>query len=192
MEENKIAVIDIETTDVSHQIGKIVEVGIVELDLTTGEVEPLLNFVTYEDGITKWMIENSWIINNSSLSVKQIRYGVNFERIKNTIQMICNTYKVTAFNKAFDFGYLRSRGVVIENELWCPMVELTDIIKCEHKNDYCKANYGKYKFPKVEEAWKYFFPEQEYVELHRAYDDAWHEAKIIHQLHLLKLKENVE
>jgi DNA polymerase-3 subunit epsilon len=34
------------------------------------------------------------------------------------------------------------------------------------------------KWPKVEEAWEYFFPDTKYIEAHRALDDAQHEALI--------------
>ena len=50
--------------------------------------------------------------------------------------------------------------------------------------DVCKiqGKYGKYKWPKVEEAWQHLFPEVDYVEKHRGADDAFHEAKIVHEL----------
>ncbi len=45
------------------------------------------------------------------------------------------------------------------------------------------VRYGSYKWPKVEEAWSEFFPDEDYVELHRGADDALHEARIIHELY---------
>ncbi len=41
---------------------------------------------------------------------------------------------------------------------------------------------GGIKWPKVEEAWKHFFPDIEYTEQHRGADDALHEARIIYEL----------
>jgi DNA polymerase-3 subunit epsilon len=41
------------------------------------------------------------------------------------------------------------------------------------------------KWPKVEEAWEYFFPDIKYIEAHRALDDAQHEALIAHELYKL-------
>lgn len=52
------------------------------------------------------------------------------------------------------------------------------IVKAQDKN-------GRIKNPNVEEAWAYFFPDQEYKEKHRAADDALHEAAIIYQLYKL-------
>ena len=40
-----------------------------------------------------------------------------------------------------------------------------------------------YKWPSVEESWSFYFPEKPYVELHRAYDDALHEAMIIYEMY---------
>ncbi len=40
-----------------------------------------------------------------------------------------------------------------------------------------------HKWPKVEEAWAYFFPDQPYIELHRGADDARHEALIVWELY---------
>lgn len=42
--------------------------------------------------------------------------------------------------------------------------------------------YSSYKWPKVEEAYKHFFPESNYIELHRGADDAMHEAEIVYKL----------
>ncbi len=62
------------------------------------------------------------------------------------------------------------------------MLVSTPICKCPNKN-----GRGGYKWPKVEEAYKHFFPESEYVELHRGADDAFHEADIVYELHKLGL-----
>jgi DNA polymerase-3 subunit epsilon len=53
----------------------------------------------------------------------------------------------------------------------------------------CKipGNYGKYKWPKVEEAYDFFFPNNNYVEKHRGADDAFHEADIVYELHKIGL-----
>jgi hypothetical protein len=45
--------------------------------------------------------------------------------------------------------------------------------------------YSTPKWPKVEEAWEYLFPQVEYKEKHRALDDAKHEALIVYELYKL-------
>ena len=51
--------------------------------------------------------------------------------------------------------------------------------------DICKipGRYGKNKWPSVEEAFAFFFPDEEYSEKHRGLDDAKHEAKIVYRLY---------
>ena len=61
------------------------------------------------------------------------------------------------------------------------MLLSTPICKCPN------TNRGGYKWPKVTEAYKFFFPESEYDELHRGADDAFHEASIVYELHKLGL-----
>ena len=178
----KILIIDIETTGFINQEGKIVEVGIVELNLETGEKKILFDSVVHERPITLSDVQNSWIVSNNYLTVEEIR---NSDQLKNKIpeiQKILNNYQsgATAFNRSFDFDFLESRGLIFPKKLPCPMILSTDICKLPNRN-----GYSSYKWPKVEEAWKYFFPEIEYVELHRGADDAFHEADIVLALYKL-------
>lgn len=180
----KIVVIDIETTGFLNEGGNIVEVAAVELDLTNGNIDVLLNYVVHEDGMTLDKLENSWIIKNSDLSINNIRYSLNFKYIVNILNNIAIKYPVTAFNRKFDISFLESRNIKFKELYPCPMLELTPILKLPHKNGR-KGN----KWPNVEEAYKHFFPNENYVEKHRACDDALHEAKIIYELY--KLQHNV-
>ena len=180
----KILVVDIETTGFLNKGGKIVEVGMVELDLETGNTKIVFDKVTHERPITRKQVEESWIVNNSDLTVEDIRYSKEFKHLKNEIQEIIYSYPAgaTAYNNAFDFGFFKSRGINIPNVLPDPMLILTDMIKIPAPPKVKK--YGKkYKFPNVEEAWNYLFPNINYIEKHRGADDALHEAKIIYQLH---------
>lgn len=67
--------------------------------------------------------------------MEQVRYSLNFKYIKPNIQKIINDHPegITAFNKRFDFGFLKDRGITIENELPCPMMEATPICKLPKK-----------------------------------------------------------
>ncbi|MCK5906008.1 MAG: hypothetical protein KAG37_00375, partial [Flavobacteriales bacterium] len=80
----------------------------------------------------------------------------------------------------FDFEFLISRGFRFPKMLPCPMLLSTDVCKLP-------GNYGKYKWPKVEEAYDHFFPNNTYVEKHRGADDAFHEADIVYELHKMGL-----
>lgn len=176
---SKILIIDIETTGFQQQGGKIVEVGIVELDLTNGNRIILFDEVCHEQGITLEEVQKSWIIQNSDLTIERIKYSESLEKKKSRIQKILHDYQLgaTAFNNAFDFGFLESRGFVFPKKLPCPMKLSTDICKIPNPNGY------GLKWPKIEEAHKHFFGDVGYVEKHRGADDAYYEAEIVYELY---------
>lgn len=166
-----ILVVDIETTDFLNRGGLIVEVGIVKLNLLTGEVEKIYDQLVKEEGFNDDH-KHSWIFKNSSLTWEEVNNARPLD--VNTLKNIFSNYPATAYNKRFDFDFLSSRGIIIK-ELDCPMKLMTPI---------CKINgpYG-FKWPKVQEAYDFLFPNNDYTEEHRGLDDAHHEAKIVHWLH---------
>ncbi len=109
---------------------------------------------------------------------EEVRNAPPAEVVLSQIQKILDQYPLgcTAFNKSFDFGFLKDRGVQI-NELPCPMLLATYICQLPNKN-----GYDNFKWPSVEEAWQHFFPAVQYDELHRGADDAKHEALIVYEL----------
>lgn len=177
---SKILILDIETTGFLNKGGKIVEVGIVELDLENGNKKILFDKVTHEKGITLEEVENSWIVNNSDLTIDDVRYSKRLDLLKEEIQNIINSYPLgaTAYNNKFDFDFLEDRKIYFPKKLACPMILSTDILKIPSPN-----GYSDYKWPKVEEAYDYFFPDNDYVEKHRGADDAFHEADIVYELY---------
>lgn len=176
---SKILILDIETTGFLQANGKIVEVGIVELDLSNGHREIIYDKVCWETGITYEEVEKSWIVKNSDLTLEMIRTSTNLQLLKPEIQEILNKYPIgsTAFNNAFDFGFMEHRGFVFPKKLPCPMKLSTDICKLP------KANGYGHKWPKVEEAHKHFFGDVGYIEKHRGADDAYYEAEIVYELY---------
>lgn len=172
----KIAIIDIETTGFLQAGGKIVEVGIVELDLSNGNKQIIFDQVTHEKGITREECEKSWIVNNSTLTVEDIRTSKSLDILRPDIQYLLNQYKFgcTAFNNVFDFGFMEHRGFTFPKKLDCPMKLSTNICKIP-------GNRG-FKWPKVPEAYEFFFGNTGYIESHRGADDAFHEADIVYEL----------
>jgi len=69
----KILVIDIETTGFLKEGGKIVEIGIVSLDLDNGQKEILYDKLVHERPITLKEVESSWIVQNGYITVDEIR-----------------------------------------------------------------------------------------------------------------------
>lgn len=187
---SKILIVDIETTGFLNQGGSIVEIGAVELDLSNGNIKEVFNSLCRESILTREHGNEpfGWIFKNSNLTLEEVRFAPKFEEVKESFQKLVNQYEsgCTAFNNKFDFDFLEDRGVNFPVKLDCPMLLSTPI--CELPN---KKGWTGFKWPKVEEAFKHFFPESDYVELHRGADDAKHEAMIVYELYkigVFKLK----
>jgi len=174
-----ILILDIETTGFLNNGGKIVEIGIVELNLEFGEMKIIYDKMCHERPITKKEVEKAWIIENSDMTVEDVQNSQQLKEQQEEIQEIINRYPLgaTAFNNEFDFGFLEDRGFTFPKKLDCPMKLSTNICKLPNKN-----NKPGYKWPKVEEAHEFFFGEVGYVEAHRGADDALHEAEIVLEL----------
>lgn len=181
--DNKILILDIETTGFLNEGGSIVEVGIVSLDLSSGSTQILFDSVCRENILTGRHREEpmGWIFRNSTLTVEAVRNAPLLQSLLTEVQSIINRYPIgaTAYNRDFDFNFLESRGICFETKLPCPMQLSTAICKIPARH----FAHGNYKWPKVEEAWKHFFPDVDYIELHRGADDAVHEAKIVYELY---------
>ncbi len=177
----KILILDIETTNFIQRGGKIVEIGIVELDLDNGEIKLLFDEVCHEKGITLKEVQDSWIVKNSDLTADAIRKSKSLTELQLDIQKILDNYPLgaTAYNNSFDFGFMCDRGFTFPKKLPCPMKLSTDL--CKIANTY---RYGAYKWPKVQEAYDFFFGKTNYIEKHRGADDAVHEAEIVYELYL--------
>jgi DNA polymerase-3 subunit epsilon len=121
----------------------------------------------------------SWIFQNSSLTIEDVLKAPTWESLEASVQAIFDEYPVTAFNKAFDFGFLRARGIEIKCEVECIMLAATPI--CQIPKPWDDEN-DPYKWPTATEAYTHFYPDEKYVEAHRAYDDCVHEAKVLYAM----------
>lgn len=171
----KVAVIDIETTDFLDKGGSIVEIGICQLDFKTGGIEPIFDEVINENGFEEDNHVKDWIFENSDLTINDVYAAKSLEHYRIVLQLILTNYRVTSYNQKFDMAYLRDRGFIIDELFDDPMLLATDICKLP-------GNFGNYKWPKVTEAYKHFFPDKEYNEKHRAYQDAVDEAIILYKI----------
>ncbi|MCD4747246.1 MAG: 3'-5' exonuclease [Bacteroidales bacterium] len=177
----KIAIVDIETTGFLNQGGLLIEIGIVSLDLDNGKIIPEFDSVVKEKefGPAHTRRPFGWIFQNSDLEFNDVNNAPTLESQKEEIQNVLNKFSLgaTAFNKSFDFGFLRLRGFKIK-ELPCIMLTATPIVNLPPN-----PGFNTPKWPTVEQAWKYFFGNSGYCEKHRALDDAVHEAKIAYELY---------
>jgi len=174
--QNKILILDIETTGFLQKGGSIVEIGAVDLDLDSGKIREVFNSLCREE---IFIDPFAWIFENSDLTPDDIINAPSFEFVKKKFQWVINRYPLgaTAFSNVFDFGFLEDRGINFPVKLGCPMLISANI--CKIPGMYNKG----YKWPKVEEAFSFFFPNVgDYVEKHRGADDAFHEAMIVYKL----------
>ena len=178
LNNDKVAVIDIETTGKKSERDLILEIGIVELSLATGETKILFDSLVKEPKFGEEH-RDAWIFDNSDLTFENIENAPLFDNLKQKIREICNQYPITAFNKSFDLGFLKAREINVPKELPCIMLTTTNICRIPSS-----TRRGEYKWPKCQEAWDFFFPNSDYIETHRAADDAIHEAKILFELYI--------
>ena len=174
---NVVFIVDIETTDVAAKRGCIVEVGIVSLNLETGSREILFDSICREDGFSE-KDKDAWIFKNSYLTYEDVLEAPSLDELLPEIQKIIDSFTLggTAYNNKFDFAWLESRGIVFKTKLACPMIAATPVLKLRGRG-------RGFKWPNVEEAWRYFFPNEPYIEKHRGADDAYHEALIVHEMY---------
>ena len=179
-----ILIIDIETTGFLQKGGHIVEIGIVILSLETGNSTVVFDELVREESMTLEELENSWIVENSDISIDEVMQASLLDKFKPIIQHLIDLYPLgaTAFNNKFDFDFLEDRGIKIHKKLPCPMLLSTDIVKLPSVHII-----GLYKWPKVQEAWDFFFGETDYIETHRGAHDAQHEAQIVYELYKRKV-----
>lgn len=175
--EQLVGILDIETTGWLNAGGKIVEVGLVGLHLPTGKRYKLFDSLCQEPNMTE-KDRNAWIFSNSDMQLDEVLEAPMLQDILPKIRWACSLVKsVTAFNRKFDVEFMASRGLAL-TRLWpCLMLTMTPVCRIP------KPGFRKYKWPSCEEAWHHLFPDKPYVEAHRGFDDAWHEALIAHELY---------
>ncbi|MFH0809821.1 MAG: 3'-5' exonuclease [Pseudomonadota bacterium] len=177
----KILVVDVETTSTNPQRAHILEVGLVSVDLSTGQVDTLVDtLVCPECDEAEWL--GCWFMSNSKVDPELVRCAPNFASLRPTIQEQLLALPVTAFNRSYDVQVLFRYQVQVPKRASCLMLACKDIL-C------LPGHYGDYKYPKFSEAWGYFFPDQPFEDKHRAGHDSIHEAKLAVELYRRGLLE---
>ena len=177
----EILVVDIEIGNIDVTKDKwavenclICEIGIVNLDLDSGEIKPVFDQTCREDISPD---PESWVFKNTSLTCKMVNESTHLKDFKDELQKIFNSKPVTSWNHEFDFKHLEcpSRCLTIPTKFWDPKRTLKNFLKIPFDSG------TGYKWPKVTEAFKYFYPNKKWQQNHRAIDDATIEAAIIFQ-----------
>lgn len=179
--QNKILIIDLETTGFNPADAEIVEIGIVSLDLETGEKEILFDKIIKPEKLSNEKIKDSWIVRNGYMKAEEIINSNPISYYVDEVQTIFDSYKngLTAYNNKFDFGFLDFKKFKYK-KLDCPMLISINVCRIP-------GRYGGYKWPSVQEAYDFFFPDSNYTEKHRGADDAFHEADIVYELYKMGL-----
>jgi len=166
---SRLLVIDCEADSKYPERAEILEIGMVLLDLSTGEIQRLFEEIIKP---RREISQNSWIFYNSSLRYEDvINLGVNIDRCRNEIQNILDTYPATAYNQSYDFTLLGQYEFEIPYKCSDLMYFATDILKIPY-------NQWKYKWPSVQEC--LHFARMNEIEPHRALRDAELEAELIY------------
>lgn len=175
-----LLIVDIETTGFSKTNDQILELGIVDLNLETGEIKHLFDKVFKSHKLTS-NHRKAWIFENGFMTLEEVRQASDIVHSKNEISLIFQNYKnrITAWNRAFDSGFLTANGFALGQNPGCPMIESTDFFKLPKKN----PNHKGFKWPSAQEAWDILFPDTPRIEKHRGLDDADMEARIIYELY---------
>ncbi len=170
----KALVIDIETSALEPSDGAILEIGIVKVDFDKKTVDPVEDIMIKEENFSSMVSKSAWIFQNSDLTYEDVKKnGVPLDGdLKTKLQGLFDNNSVTAYNSYFDIGWLGSRGFSFPLEGECLMHTATPIVKIPHPWN------GGYKWPNFQETWDYFFPSTDYMESHRALDDALHEGQV--------------
>ena len=87
---SKILIIDIETTDFLQRNGKIVEVGIVELDLSNGNRKIIFDSVCWESGLTEEEVKQDIfkkIVNPTTFYEGEFGELIKIERWRSTASL---------------------------------------------------------------------------------------------------------
>ncbi len=175
-----IGIVDLETTGFLNQKGLIVEIGIASLDLNSGKVTEVFNSLVKEPGFSEVHTREpyGWIFENSSLRFEEVNTAPSMKSLFDEIQRIFHSFDgITAYNAAFDLPFLRSRSFTFTSYP-CPMIAAAPVVNLPPAEGHFDP-----KWPTVQEAWDFFFGETDYIEQHRALDDAIHEAKILFELY---------
>ncbi len=174
-QKNKVAIIDIETTGFSRKFDKIIEIGIIELDINTKEKKILFNSPIYEKGVE--LFEENEIFKKIYIDYEEVINAPPLELLQEILKLIFENYRVAAFNSNFDLGFLKNRGFRFPKKLRDIMKYVREIIPKTQKYNFQDAY--RYMYNLNENRERKYLSEPNYIQQHRAIDDAMYEAELL-------------
>ena len=148
----------------------VVDIGISKVDLDSCDVSEVYSAVVNYPSFMVMERSDSWIFHNTDLTVDDVMLGTPFPQVRSEIFNILHGRLVSSFNVAFDFSKFLYRRPWDLRDCW-------DEAPCIMKSsaDVCRIPGcgGGYKWPKLQEAYDFFFPDMSSgPQSHRALSDA--------------------
>ena len=112
----EIIVLDIETTGLNPKEDLILELGMVKLNLESGEITVLFDQVFKDPKLTA-KHRNAWIFENGFMQIEEIRNALPISEYFDEIQSLLDPFKgqITAWNRDFDS---ESNGTLNRGYFW--------------------------------------------------------------------------
>ncbi len=185
----EIFVIDTETTGLnSFPSDFILEIGIVKVDLEKREAKRVfsscINWFSLVKNKSEYKqlerkINSSWIIENSSLTLQDIKKSPGVNEIVQHVSKILDNKIVTSYNTQFDFWKFLNKDPWKLDEIYkelfpCLMLKATPVCKLP-------GYYDEYKYPTLQQAFDMLVRERipKDLELHRALSDTWLASQVL-------------
>lgn len=148
--ENILFVLDLETTGTDYLFDRVLEITIYKLSMVNYQFEKVYDTILYHD-INQEVIKNGWPVKQGFITLDEIAKGRNPVLVKEEIQKLLQGQVVTSYNTDFDMTFLRKR-LELTNFIvpYCLMKKSTPLVRIP-------GYYDEFKWPKLQEAYKYFY-----------------------------------
>lgn len=179
---NKLFVLDLETTGFDPVFDRILEITIYELHTENYKYKLVYNTVIKQD-ICQKFIQDCWVVQQGYMTLEEIDRGRDQSKVKSDVLQLLEKQQVTSFNTAFDIPFIKNQLQVKDFIVpFCLMQDSTGIVQSPSYN-----NYSEWKWPKLQEAYGYFYGESK-EEKHRSDYDT--ELAVQIAIALLKYKKS--
>ncbi|PNX46579.1 MAG: hypothetical protein BV457_07430 [Thermoplasmata archaeon M9B1D] len=174
--QNKLFVLDLETTGFDEVFDRVVAITIYDLNLEDYSYKKIYDEIIWQD-ITQDFVKNCWIVEQGYYTLEEINRGKDQSLVIKEVDALLTNQMATSYNTSFDFDkfIIRQWKIKTVKVPYCLMLESTDIVRIPWY-DY-EGNFTGYKWPKLPEAYYYFYNER-MPEKHRSSYDTELAVKI--------------